>query len=137
MASAVILLPVALAVDRPWLLPGPGLEVCGAVAGPALISNAAVYIVYFRILVTADATNLLLVTFLLPFRTILLGVTIRGEGLAAKHLARMAFIGLGLAAIDDRPLALLRGRKRRKRGTRPWAPDHLSGSPAMPQMKAS
>ena len=136
-ASTVMLLPIALTVDRPWLLPAPGLEVWGAIAGLALISTAAGYIVYFRILATAGAMNLLLVTFLLPISTILLGVTILGEGLAPKHLAGMALIGLGLAAIDGRPLALLRGGKRRKRASRPWAPDHLSGSPAMPRMKAS
>jgi len=127
-ASTMLLLPVTLIVDRPWLLPSPSLEVWGAIAGLALLSTAAGYIVYFRILATAGATNLLLVTFLLPISTILLGVTILGEGLEPKHIAGMALIGLGLAAIDGRPLAYLRGRS---------APAHLSGSPAMPRMKAS
>ncbi len=129
-ASAVMLLPVTLIVDRPWLLPNPSLEVWGAIAGLALLSTAAGYIVYFRILATAGATNLLLVTFLLPISTILLGVTILGKGLAPKHIAGMALIGLGLAAIDGRPLAFIRIRRALS------VPGHLSGSPAMPRMKA-
>lgn len=137
-ASTVMLLPIALTVDQPWLLANPSPTVWGAIAGLALISTAAGYIVYFRILATAGATNLLLVTFLLPISTILLGITILGEGLEPKHLAGMALIGLGLAAIDGRPLALLRGRRNgRERASRPSAPSHLSGSPAMPRMKAS
>ena len=65
--------------------------------------------IYFRILKTAGATNLLLVTFLIPVSAILLGVGILGEHLTPGQIAGMALIGLGLAAIDGRPLALLRG----------------------------
>ena len=71
--------------------------------------------IYFRILATAGATNLLLVTFLIPVSAILLGVTILGERLEPKHFAGMALISLGLGAIDGRPLALLRRRNHRPR----------------------
>ena len=60
------------------------------------------------LLAAAGATNLLLVTFLIPVSAIVLGVLILGERLTGEHLAGMALIGLGLAAIDGRPLALLR-----------------------------
>jgi drug/metabolite transporter (DMT)-like permease len=107
-ASTVMLLPVALVVERPWTLAMPGAEVWGAVLGLALAGTALAYIVYFRILATAGATNLLLVTFLLPISTIVLGTTILGERLEAEHFVGMAVIGLGLAAIDGRPLGALR-----------------------------
>lgn len=114
-ASTLMLVPVALVVDRPWTLPMPTAEIWGAIVGLALLSTALAYILYFRILATAGATNLLLVTFLIPISAILLGATLLGERLAPEHFAGMVLIGLGLAAIDGRPLARLRLRTGRKR----------------------
>lgn len=101
-ASTVLMLPLALAVDRPWLLPLPSLPASASLAGLAVASTALAYIVYFRILATAGATNLLLVTFLIPVSAILLGTLILGERLDAGHFTGMAIIGLGLAIIDGR-----------------------------------
>jgi drug/metabolite transporter (DMT)-like permease len=39
-ASSLLLLPVALLADHPWALPWPGLSVCAAVLGLALLSTA-------------------------------------------------------------------------------------------------
>jgi drug/metabolite transporter (DMT)-like permease len=66
------------------------------------------YILYFRILAAAGATNLALVTFLIPISAILLGGLLLDERLDAKHFVGMAMIGLGLALIDGRILAGLR-----------------------------
>ncbi len=102
-ASALVLLPVALLVDAPWTLPVPPWPVWGAVLGIAALSTALGYVIYFRILATAGATNLLLVTFLIPVTAILLGALVLGERLDARHALGMALIGVGLAAIDGRP----------------------------------
>ncbi len=104
-ASTLILLPIALVVDQPWRLPVPGWPVWGAVIGVATVSTAFGYWLYFRILATAGATNLLLVTFLMPVTAVLLGTALLGEQLAPRHGLGMALIGLGLAAIDGRLLA--------------------------------
>ena len=101
-ASTVLLLPLALAVDRPWMLPAPGWETVAALVGLAVLSTALAYILYFRILATAGATNLLLVTFLIPVSAILLGALVLGERLAPPHFLGMGLIGLGLSAIDGR-----------------------------------
>jgi drug/metabolite transporter (DMT)-like permease len=103
-ASTVLLLPVALAVDQPWTLAAPSLVTWGAVLGIAALSTALAYVLYFRILATAGATNLLLVTFLIPVSAILLGAVVLGERLAALQLIGMALIAAGLAAIDGRLL---------------------------------
>ena len=79
------------------------MAVLGALLGVAGLSTALAYIIYFRLLATAGATNLLLVTLLIPVSAILLGVLILGEVMEAKHFAGMALIELGLAAIDGRP----------------------------------
>lgn len=114
-ASTLLMLPFALVVDRPWTMVLPGLEVWAALAALGLFGTAFAYIVYFRILATAGATNLLLVTFLLPVAAILLGAMVLGERLAAAHFAGMALIGLGLAAIDGRPAQDLQRSWRRGR----------------------
>ena len=64
------------------------------------------------------ATNLLLVTFLIPVSAIVLGASLLGERLEPRHFGGMALIGLGLAAIDGRALRLLR-----RRGGRPRPPE--------------
>ena len=106
-AATVVLIPLALIVDRPWTLPSPGWETWGAVLGLALLSTALAYIVYFRILATAGATNLLLVTLLIPVTAILLSSTFLGERLVLRHIAGMAILGLGLTVIDGRLLGFL------------------------------
>jgi drug/metabolite transporter (DMT)-like permease len=111
-ASTLMILPLALATDHPWTLPMPRLATIGALIGIALLSTALAYVLYFRILAAAGATNLMLVTFLIPVSALLLGTMILSERLAAGQIAGMALIGLGLAAIDGRALAWLAGRRR-------------------------
>lgn len=105
-ASALMLLPIAFIVDRPWTLPMPGPAAFAAVLGIAALSTALAYVLYFRILATAGATNLLLVTFLIPVSAVALGSLVLGEQLDPRHYAGMALIGLGLGAVDGRVLTL-------------------------------
>jgi drug/metabolite transporter (DMT)-like permease len=107
-ASTLILLPVAALVDRPWTLPMPGTGTWATLAALALVSTALAYMLYFRILAAAGATNLMLVTFLLPISALLLGWLALDEVVAPTALAGMAMIGLGLACIDGRLLDRLR-----------------------------
>lgn len=111
-ASAMLILPIMLLVDRPWMLPAPPTaSVWAALAGLALLSTALAYVLYFRILAAAGATNLLLVTFLIPVTAILLGTAFLGERLAPRQFAGMALIGLGLAVLDGRLAAWRRAAK--------------------------
>jgi drug/metabolite transporter (DMT)-like permease len=116
--STLVLLPLALLVDKPWSLPVPGAWTMAAIVGLATLSTALGYILYFRILATAGATNLLLVTFLIPVSAIVLGASVLGEALGPQQLGGMALIGAGLAAIDGR-LTRLAGRRWRTRVGRP------------------
>ena len=61
-AGAIYLVPLALVVDRPWTLPVPSAAVVASVFAIAALSTALAYVVYFRILAGAGATNVLLVT---------------------------------------------------------------------------
>ena len=84
----------------------PNAATFAAIGGIAALSTALAYVLYFRILSTAGATNLLLVTFLIPVSAILLGWLVLVERLDHRHLLGMALIGAGLAAIDGRLLRL-------------------------------
>jgi drug/metabolite transporter (DMT)-like permease len=106
--STVLLLPLALFIDRPWMLAMPSLPASAAVLGVALVSTAFAFLPYFRILATAGANNLLLVNFLVPVSAILLGVSILNESLKTEHLIGMALIFIGLALRDGKLLALIR-----------------------------
>lgn len=106
-AASAILLPVVLIVDQPWTLPMPGVGTIAALFAVAALSTALAYVLYFRLLASAGATNVLLVTFLVPVVAILLGTLFLGEVLQPQHLLGMALIGLGLAAIDGRPWRIL------------------------------
>ena len=64
---------LVLLVDRPWTLSTPGLRTWGALFGLAVLSTAVSYIIYFRLLASAGATNLPLVTFLIPVSALLAG----------------------------------------------------------------
>jgi drug/metabolite transporter (DMT)-like permease len=108
-ASALMVLPLALVFDRPWARPMPGIAAWEAVAAAAVFCTALGYLLYFRILATAGATNLLLVTLLMPVGAVWLGMGILGEQLHAGEVVGMALIGIGLLAIDGR-LLLLRPR---------------------------
>jgi drug/metabolite transporter (DMT)-like permease len=111
-ASAVLILPIMLVVDQPWTLSAPpSLTVSLALAGLALLSTALAYVLYFRILAAAGATNLLLVTLLIPVPATLLGSAVLGEQLEPRQFAGMALIGLGLVLIDGRITGLLRAAK--------------------------
>jgi drug/metabolite transporter (DMT)-like permease len=101
-ASAILLVPIAMLVDTPWALALPPLPVWGAAIGSAVLSTALGYVLYFRLLATAGATNLLLVTFLIPLSAIVMGTYGLGEHLELRHFAGLACIGAGLAAIDGR-----------------------------------
>jgi drug/metabolite transporter (DMT)-like permease len=106
--SSLILLPVVLAVDAPWRLSAPHMHTLAAVIGLALLCTSLAYVLYFTILKRSGATNLVLVTFLVPASAILLGVIFLNERLGPQHLLGLIAIGIGLALIDGRILARFR-----------------------------
>jgi drug/metabolite transporter (DMT)-like permease len=106
-AGALMMLPVALVVDRPWNDALPGLGPIAAVTALALLCTAFAYVLYFRLIDSSGATNALLVTLLVPPTAILLGALFLGEALAPQDFLGLMLIALGLAAIDGRLLSAL------------------------------
>ena len=86
--AAVLLLPFALVIDRPWTLAPVSSAAIWAMVSLAVFSTALAYLIYFRILNRAGATNALLVTFLIPVSAILLGLFLLDERLDAAPVRR-------------------------------------------------
>ena len=107
-AGALMMLPLALIVDRPWTHAFPPLTALGAIVDLALLCTEFGYVLYFRLIDSSGATNALLVTLLVPPVAILLGALFLGESLAVQDFFGLGLIALGLAAIDGRLLSLLR-----------------------------
>lgn len=113
-AGALMMLPVAFVADRPWIHPLPPTEAWAAIAALALVCTAFAYVLYFKLIDSAGATNALLVTLLVPPTAILLGAAFLGEALAPQDFAGLFLIALGLAAIDGRAVSFLRARRSRR-----------------------
>jgi drug/metabolite transporter (DMT)-like permease len=108
--STAMLLPMALVIDRFWLLPIPGAPALLAVLGLAVFSTALAYIVFFRISATAGPGNVMLVTLLIPVTATALGVLVLGERLTGNQVAGALVIASGLVVIDGRLMRWL-GRR--------------------------
>jgi drug/metabolite transporter (DMT)-like permease len=102
-SSSAIALPLALALEHPWTVIG-SLHTATWLAwlGLALPSTALAFVLYFRILATAGATNAASVTFLVPVSAVLLGTLVLHERLAPSTLAGMVVVFAGLAVLDGR-----------------------------------
>jgi drug/metabolite transporter (DMT)-like permease len=121
-ATAIMALPLMLTMEAPWRLAVPDVEVWLSMAGLAVLSTALGYVVFFRILATAGATNISLVTLLIPVSAVLLGSVVLGERVSALQILGMLLIALGLIAIDGRALAWASRVASRCRATTPRNP---------------
>jgi drug/metabolite transporter (DMT)-like permease len=101
-ASALMLAPLVALAEAPWTLPAPSLHTWAALGAFAFAGTALAYVLYFRLLASAGATNVLLVTFLVPVGALLLSVWALHEPLGWRQLAGMALIGVGRSATDGR-----------------------------------
>lgn len=101
-ASTVIMIPIAMLYDGPFDISAPSMQSWVALLGLGILSTALAYVLYFKLLESAGATNLLLVTLLIPVSAIVLGALFLNETLHTYHFIGMAFIAVGLSAIDGR-----------------------------------
>ncbi len=106
--STVLVLPLALALERPWRLAAPPPEVWGALAGIGLLSTSVAYVLFFAIVRRAGGANVMLVTLMIPPSAVLLGVLFLREAVGAGQLLGMALVAAALLAIDGRLLRAFR-----------------------------
>ncbi len=99
-ASTIVMIPIVLIWSGPTGLFSASLPVWAAVFALALVSTAFAYILYFRLIGSAGATNASLVTLIVPVSALLLGFLFLGERLELFEMAGMVLIALGLVTID-------------------------------------
>jgi drug/metabolite transporter (DMT)-like permease len=107
-ASSLIMLPIMFLLEDPFSLSTPDLEMVISLVGLALLCTAFAYILFFKILASAGATNVSLVTFLVPVSAIILGIVWLGETLTINNLIGIVMILIGLLCIDGRILKLIK-----------------------------
>jgi drug/metabolite transporter (DMT)-like permease len=118
-ASTLILLPIALIVDRPWSLPLPSTTVISSALALAILSTSVAYVIFYELIRRAGATNTILVTLLIPVGGMFLGWALLSEPFTPAEAAGMLLIGLGLAVIDGRLFRRLRRPSVSKEPVRP------------------
>jgi len=101
-SASIILLPIAVIFEQPHLLTNPSLHIWLSMLCLGMFCTALGYILFFRILASSGANNVVLVTLLVPVSASFLSWLILGEQLHGRYFLGMALIGLGLAAIDGR-----------------------------------
>ncbi|KZN34952.1 hypothetical protein N483_23715 [Pseudoalteromonas luteoviolacea NCIMB 1944] len=101
-ASTMIMIPLTLLIEGSIDFRSVSVTTWGAVAGLAVGSTAVAYVLYFKVLELAGATNVLLVTLLVPVSAIVLGSLFLNETLETIHFIGMGLIAIGLSAIDGR-----------------------------------
>ncbi len=106
-ASSLLLLPIVFIFEQPWALQMPSMMTLLSVLALGILSTALAYVLYFKLIEQAGATNAVLVTLLVPLSAIMLGWLVLDEQLQFNHFLGMLSIGFGLLAIDGRVLKKL------------------------------
>lgn len=96
--AAVVLLPAALIIERPWIL-APAPEAIAAVIVLAVLCTAIAMIVYFRLVRTLGALGTTSGSYLRAGFSVVLGILFLGESFTWSTLAGMALIVLGVIAV--------------------------------------
>ncbi|QWG20913.1 EamA family transporter [Bradyrhizobium sediminis] len=93
LCGAAILIPVSLAVDRPWTL-APSMSSIWALLALAVFSTALAFVIYFRLIQTLGSVGTTAQAYLRVPIGVAVGVVFLGETLSAT-----AWIGLGCVVI--------------------------------------
>ncbi|MCS7102826.1 MAG: DMT family transporter [Candidatus Korarchaeum sp.] len=100
--AALTALPLAIILDKPWTLPNLSARAWASMICLSVLSTALAYAIFFRVLESAGATQVNLVTLLIPVTATLLCTTLLGERLEDRHLLGMVVILIGLIIADGR-----------------------------------
>lgn len=112
MMAAIFLLPVSLVVERPYTLPFPSLPALASLLSLSLLGTAVAFTVYYHILEKMNASELSMVTYLMPVFGVALGVVILGEKLNWNAYLGCALILLGVMTVNG--VFRFRGRLSRR-----------------------
>ncbi len=110
-ASSIVMLPLIFLLEDPLAISFPDTEMIISLLGISILCTAYAYVLFFKILSNAGATNVSLVTFLVPISAIILGILWLGETLTTSNIIGMILIIIGLALVDGRILKMAGSRR--------------------------
>lgn len=107
--SSLVMLVLVSLVDQPWTLSAPSAWAMGSILAMAVFGTALAYIVFFTLMARAGASNVMLVTLLIPVTALALGYLFLGEAIRVREVVGAVIIGFGLLFIDGRLVDRVRG----------------------------
>ncbi|MFK7942886.1 MAG: DMT family transporter [Paracoccaceae bacterium] len=102
LSSTMIMVIIVSIYDQPWTLEPPSGSTVWALLALACFGTAIAYLVFFQIVLRAGASNVMLVTLLIPVSALILGNLYLDEPIRTRELVGAGVIGLGLMFIDGR-----------------------------------
>jgi drug/metabolite transporter (DMT)-like permease len=94
--ASLVIVPLALLIDRPWGL-APSMGSAVAIVWLGIGPTALATLLYFRLIAAAGPTFMSLVNYLSPMVALLAGVTLLGEQPGTTAVAGLGLILLGIA----------------------------------------
>lgn len=98
--ATLYMFPLALLVDKPWTLDRPSTAATASLLALGVLGTGLAFIVYYRLLETANPTYISMVTYVIPVFGVILGVIILNEQLTWYALAGFALILLGVMVVN-------------------------------------
>ncbi|MGY4628019.1 DMT family transporter [Bradyrhizobium sp. USDA 4486] len=103
--AAILMLPAAAVLERPWALPPPPADAIAAVIILAVICTALAMVIYFRLIRTLGPLGTTSGSYLRAGFAVALGIAWLGERFTWSSMAGMALILAGVMAITVPPFA--------------------------------
>lgn len=98
--ATLYMIPLAVIIDRPWTLPAPSTAALGSLVALGIMGTGLAFIVYYRLIESADSTYVSMVTYVIPVFGVILGVLVLNEQLTWYALAGFALILLGVMVVN-------------------------------------
>jgi drug/metabolite transporter (DMT)-like permease len=107
--SSIMMLAIVSMFSDVTLLSRASGKTWLALIALALFSTSLAYLLFFRIIATAGASVVLLVTMIIPVPASIMAWLVLGDALSLREIAGAALIGVGLLVIDGRAVKYFRG----------------------------
>ena len=101
--ATLIVVPLALVIDRPLTEVQPSADALFAIAWLGILGSGVAYLCYFTILANWGATRTSLVAYLLPVVGIFLGAVVLGDPVTINRVAGTALVIAGIALVNSGP----------------------------------
>lgn len=98
--ASIYLVPLALLIEQPYTLSMPSFASLGALLVLALVGTALAFIIYYRVMEMTSATNLSMITYMVPIVGTILGVVVLHERPGLNAYIGCGFIILGVMMVN-------------------------------------